>query len=132
MSSAKVFISYTHSDSSWVRQFAEALKRHGIIVWFDTWVIKIGDDIRESIEKGLRESDVIVVVVSKESQKSTNLFFEMGAAVGMGKEVIPIVESHIDQSSMPYTLRTRVMVKKGSPAVTADLIKERISQDNNK
>ena len=44
-----VFPSHNAKDRPRVRRLAERLKQAGLRVWFDEWIIKPGDIIRDSI-----------------------------------------------------------------------------------
>jgi len=122
MSKPKVFISYSHADSDWAREFAQSLSRRGVDVWLDQSEIQIGDSLRDAIEKGLRESDLIVALINPESLKRPALFFELGAALGMGKRIVGVVPKGFDASQLPQSLRLRRYLVKGSPETTADLL----------
>jgi len=115
-----VFISYPHSDEHWAREFAESLKGHGLSVWFDKFVIQPGESFRDALEKGLRDSDLIVTLISPESVHRPNLFFELGAALGMGKRIVAIVPEDFDVSQLPQSLRLRRTLRKHSPQATAE------------
>lgn len=119
MTSPKVFISYSHDDDEWVRAFAEALRDQNVDVWFDQWDVALGASLHDALETGLRESDAMVTVVSRSNARSPNMFFELGLALGMGKRLIPIVSKDLELSWIPFDLRTRRFVKKGSPMETA-------------
>jgi hypothetical protein len=45
MSAPKIFISYSHDDTDWVRAFADALRHERIEVWLDQWEVKLGDSV---------------------------------------------------------------------------------------
>ncbi len=60
-----VFISHASEDEDFVRPLAEALRTEGLRVWYDEFSLKLGDRLRESIEKGLAKSRYGVVIVSK-------------------------------------------------------------------
>ena len=122
MSEPMVFISYSHADADreWVRAFVEALQRRGLKVWYDEFEVSPGESLREALEKGLRGSDVIVFLVTPGSVERANMFFEIGAAVGMGKRVLAIVSKDVDPSLLPQPLRTRRFLAQGSPEETAD------------
>jgi GTPase SAR1 family protein len=47
-----------------VRELAERLRKDGIRVWFDEWVIKPGDSIPSKIKQGLEGSRVLILVMS--------------------------------------------------------------------
>lgn len=122
MSMPKVFISYSHTDSDWAREFAESLSRRGINVWLDQFEIQIGDSLRDAIESGLRESDLIVALINPESLQRPALFFELGAALGMGKRIVGVVPKGFDTSQLPQSLRLRRYLVKDSPETTADML----------
>lgn len=90
-----VFISHTARDTEWARSFAKALKERGVSVWFDEFDVQPGESLREALEAGLRNSDVFVALLDAEAPAKPNLFFELGAAIGMGKKVVPIVPKGI-------------------------------------
>jgi TIR domain-containing protein len=120
----QVFISYSHSetDKEWVRQFAQSLERRGFSVWLDETRLHFGDRIREAVEEGLRNSDVIVSLVTPQSVNRPNLFFELGAALGMGKRVIAIVPKDLDLALLPQPLRARRFLQQASPEETASAL----------
>jgi hypothetical protein len=122
MSEPKIFISYSHKDAdrAWIRAFADSLQRHGAKVWFDESEVRAGEPLREAIEKGLRSSDVVVSLVTPESVSRPYLFFEIGAAVGMGKRVVAILPKDLDPALLPDPLRSRRFLLRESPEETAE------------
>lgn len=119
MNSPKVFISYSREDSDWARTFAEALRQHGVEVWFEQWSIAPGDSVVKAVETGIRESDVIVAILSRSNANNPNIYFELGVALGAGKLLIPIVAEDLETSMFPFDLRTRRYLIKGTPAEIA-------------
>ena len=59
-----VFLSHSAMDKPVVRDLAERLKKDGVKVWFDEWMIKPGDSIPAKIEEGLERSRVLVLCMS--------------------------------------------------------------------
>ena len=60
-----VFISHASEDKDeFVRPLASALMSHGLDVWFDELTLRIGDSLRQKIDKGLANSRVGLVVLS--------------------------------------------------------------------
>jgi nucleoside 2-deoxyribosyltransferase len=119
MAKPRVFVSYSHKEADWAREFAQALGQRGLQVWIDQLAVKAGESIREAIEKGLRESDVFVTLIDPSSLSSPSLFFELGAAIGMGKRVVAIVPEDFDPSQLPLPLRARRFLIKRAPEATA-------------
>ncbi len=60
-----VFISHASEDKdSIVRSLAEALTEQGLKVWYDEFTLRIGDSLRQKIDRGLATSRVGLVVLS--------------------------------------------------------------------
>jgi hypothetical protein len=120
MDKPKVFISHSRLDNGWSRQFASSLQQHGLRVLFASSAVDSGKTLVEAIEYGLRNSNVIALLVTPDTIKRPNFFFEIGAALGMGKPLIPVVSEEIDPSALPASLRNRRYLLKKSPDVTAE------------
>lgn len=119
MNVRKVFISYSHSDKEWARTFAQTIASSGIEVWFDEFNIKPGEPLVESLEKGLRESDAVVLVLNAENMRRPNIFFEIGAALGMNKAIIPVVPAGFESHKLPLPLQRIKFLIRNSPEETA-------------
>ena len=60
-----VFISHASEDKdAFVRSLAKALKQKGVNVWYDEFTLKLGDSLRESIDRGLSNSRYGLVILS--------------------------------------------------------------------
>jgi TIR domain-containing protein len=119
MGKRTVFISHSANDADWARSFAQALKQRGVTVWFDEFNVQPGESWREALETGLRSSDVLVALLDEQSSSRPNLFFELGAAIGMGKIVVPIVPQGLDPSALPLDVRLRRYLIRDTPEHTA-------------
>jgi len=61
-----VFISHASEDKEdFVRPLANALDESGLDVWYDEFELEIGDSLRDSIDRGLANSDYGIVVLSE-------------------------------------------------------------------
>ena len=120
MSTPKVFISYSQSDREWARKFAEAVLSCGIEIWFDQFELKPGDHLQLKIEEGFRKSDVVVLLVQPENANQPNLFFEIGAALGMDKKIIPVVPEEFEYKKFPSFLQRIQSLVRKSPEETAE------------
>jgi len=120
MAKPRVFVSYSHKEAAWAKEFAQALSQRGLQVWIDQLAVQAGESIREAVEKGLRESDIFVTLIDPSTLSSPSLFFELGAAIGLGKRVVAVVPEDFDLSQLPLPLRTRRFLIKRAPEVTAD------------
>lgn len=120
MGNRRVFISHSDRDADWARSFAQSLKERGVSVWFDGFDVHPGESLRDALEAGLRGSEILVTLLDAESASSPNLFFEVGAAIGMGKKVVPIVSKGVDPSVLPLDLRLRRYLVRDTPEQTAE------------
>lgn len=60
-----VFISHASEDKdTFVRGLANALSEEGLTVWYDEFTLRIGDSLRQKIDRGLASSRVGLVVLS--------------------------------------------------------------------
>lgn len=60
-----VFISHASEDKDTVvRPLAEALREHGLEVWYDEFTLKVGDSLRRKIDNGIARSRFGIVVLS--------------------------------------------------------------------
>lgn len=124
MNEPRVFISYARDDAEWVRSFARALRAQQVNVWLDQDELQPGDSLSDAVESGLRNSDAIVAILPTSGARHPSTFFELGAALGMGKRLIPIVPSDLERSAIPYELRSRRYLTKGVPADAAREVAE--------
>src|SRR5262245_40148174 len=120
--STSIFISYSPEDEAWARSFAEELQKRGLNPWFDLWNIGIGENVRESFEKGFRESSAIVFLLSSRRTPGPSLFFELGAAVGLNKKVISIVHGTPEAVDIPQPLRALRYIVEDSPSQAAEQV----------
>jgi hypothetical protein len=60
-----IFLSHASEDKDAIaKPLAEALERHGLRVWYDDTALRLGDSLRESIDRGLGKSRFGVVILS--------------------------------------------------------------------
>ncbi|GMV33096.1 MAG: hypothetical protein AMXMBFR60_09250 [Chloroflexota bacterium] len=62
----KVFLCHAHSDKDTVKALYARLKREGVDVWLDKEKLLPGADWEFEIRKAVRESDVVIVCLSKQ------------------------------------------------------------------
>ena len=61
-----VFICHASEDKDTVaRPLAEALQKKGLRIWYDEYTLKMGDSLRRTIDRGLRESKYGIVILSQ-------------------------------------------------------------------
>ncbi|MCE9585259.1 toll/interleukin-1 receptor domain-containing protein [Candidatus Nomurabacteria bacterium] len=60
-----VFICHASEDKDFVNILAQSLKDAGFSVWYDSFVVGWGDDLRPTIDNGLKNSRYGIVIFSK-------------------------------------------------------------------
>lgn len=119
-----VFLSYARQDQSWVEEFVRALRARGIHEWFDNDAVKSGEDLSDKLLQALRESETVIVFLSSTSIKNPNVLFEMGAAIGGDKQIIPVLLGEVNAQEVPLQLSSRRWIRAGSPAETGKQVAE--------
>lgn len=65
-----VFVSHNRAQKPWVRSLVKQWKSLGLNVFFDEEDIRPGEPIVAGLERGMRNSDRVVLIVSPESLAS--------------------------------------------------------------
>ncbi|GAH12925.1 unnamed protein product, partial [marine sediment metagenome] len=107
-----VFISYSQRDKKYAELIKNRLREANHRVWYDTWTLKIGDNIIDKINKGSKEVEVFIVIISKHSFRSKWVMNEFSALAlgdisGRKSRIIPVL---IDNSAVPEYLARYVYV----------------------
>lgn len=102
----KVFISYTQQDKNHAELIADRLRQAGHDVWYDEWKLRVGDNLIEKINQGLKETDALLVIISENSLRSKWVMHEFSAlAFGelstKNRRIIPVL---VDKSTVPEYL----------------------------
>lgn len=108
--STKVFLSYASEDKPTARYIADALKRSGVSTWFDEWELAGGDSIVQHVERAVTSSDIVLVLLSPASVKSTWIQAEWSAAFSreLNDRAIRIIPVLIADCEIPPLLASRV------------------------
>lgn len=106
MSKKKVFVSHSSADKEFVRRLVDDLKKIDLPdVWFDEQSIAVGDSIPQEIEKGLKDADYVIVVLSPNSVDSPWVRLELDAThMSDDTLVLPVL---IDDCEIPTLLKAR-------------------------
>ena len=105
-----VFISHSFTDARLAKRVADKLKDHGFHVWDETQVLP-GENWAESLSQALESSDAMVVLLTPNSVKSTNLSHEIGYALGKKQykgRLIPVMAAPPEQfnaSDIPWVFK---------------------------
>jgi hypothetical protein len=106
MSKKKIFISYSRADSDYVSRLVDALRNKGFDVWFDE-NIRTGNEWDNTIEREIKNSDAMVLILSNTSVQSDNVKDEMSYAMQLNISVIPI---KIEECDVPMRLARKQFI----------------------
>src|SRR2546421_12592768 len=100
-----LFLSYARAEAQFVRAVASELERRGLHVGLDA-NLQPGDGWDDAVRGFLESANLVIVFLSSAAIDSPWVNFEIGAAVGREKTVLPVF----------LTEKGRI----GAPAVIAD------------
>ena len=98
-----VFISHNARDKTHARLLATLLTQQGVSVWFDEWNIQPGESLTGSIEEGLSQTDVFVLLWSENAAASQWVGTEMRAYIRqrVDDDSLRIVPVMLDGTKLP-------------------------------
>ncbi len=102
--SLDVFISYSRSDSDFVRQLNEALQMQGKTTWFDQESIPSGSDFQQELYRGIQGCDNFLFVISPQSVDSPYCGDEVEFAQQQHKRIITLVYQPIEAKKLHQAL----------------------------
>ncbi len=88
---SQIFISYSRKDASFATQLSNTLAQSGIDVWIDLRDIHAGSKWSDSIQQGLDQSQVMILIVSPDSMASENVSDEWQYFLDHKKPVVPVM-----------------------------------------
>jgi hypothetical protein len=91
-----IFVSHNRKQKPWVRRFVRQCRDSGLRVFFDQDDIGPGEEVVAGIERGLKQSQHVIVVISPEAVSSDWVAFEIAISVGIDpsgsrRKLIPIL-----------------------------------------
>lgn len=91
-----LFISYSRREVSFVNDLVDALEDNGFEAWLDYRSLVPGTPWAGQIDKGILESEVAVLVVSKASMASEYVELEWQHLLEKGKRIILVIFEAVD------------------------------------
>ena len=101
----KCFISREYSVSSEILISIQEVLDELNIQYYDMFPVQGGMAISEAIYTAIHDSDIVIAVITK---SSSNVLFELGLAIGLGKAVFLLVD---DSDYIPADLHGRLYIK---------------------
>ena len=115
----RIFVSYSDADKETARDVSDRLAQAGARVRTDK-AIRPGEDWIEVIERGLRDSDIYLLLVSPQFVSSEICLYEVGFALKgqrAGATIIPVAIGDTDMRGLPpYLRKFHVIDGRGVPA----------------
>ena len=110
LSVSKIFISYSRNDDGTSSEIASDVKRLGNEVWLDQ-ELSGGQEWWDQILTNIRDSDIIIVVISEDSLNSDACEREYKYALALGKPVIPVmIDKSVSTKLLPRELASLEIV----------------------
>lgn len=99
--SYQIFISHDSKDMELARDLKHRLEEAGarVIVLGDE--ISVGANLR-SINRELRESDEVVVLLTDNAVNNSNVMYELGMADSLDKRVVPVIVNDGVEQRAPF------------------------------
>lgn len=116
-----VFVSYSHDGPEhkrWVLEFAAELRQNGVDPIIDAWDLRPGDDVPKFMERGVRDSDRVLMICTEKYVAKANdgvggvgyeamiVTSELVRDLGTAK-FIPIIRQNTDHPEVPTSVATR-------------------------
>ena len=92
----KIFLSYSRKDKEFAKKVADDLVGAGHDVWWDISAIEGGDRWAKEIEEGLNQSEILAIIVSKNSIASEWVEKEFLFASRRGMKIVPLLYEHCE------------------------------------
>src|SRR5476649_847278 len=102
-----IFLIYAHEDTDAARRIADALRSHGIEVWFDQAELRGGDTWDQKIKRQIRECALFMPLISATTQERGEGYFRREWNLGVERTrdmaagvsfIVPIVIDETPES----------------------------------
>lgn len=121
---AKIYVSYSTADKEVAERVVDGLSKMGHTVLWDDDILRAGLDWRVVLAQALRDCQVVVSVLTKNSVSASYPMSELGAARILGKTIVPLL---FDNISYPNVVQDLYCVRVSDSNLDATL--SRISRD---
>lgn len=128
-----VFISHASEDKEEVvRPLANALKDRKLNVWYDEFELKIGDSLRQKIDKGVAKSKFGIIILSKNFIKKGWTNYELDGLISRSisnqQILLPIWHNITKQEVIDYSPSIADKVARSTSVNTIEEIADEIAE----
>lgn len=106
----KVFISSTRKDLDLAKDLARRLQQKGLQIFTEEDAKRPGDNWVTPIERRLRLSDEVIVLLTDHALANARMMSELGAAYALNKKVTPVLVG-VTVDDLPPFLKTLPFIK---------------------
>ena len=99
--SSRYFVSYAREDADFALKLAKELRASGANLWVDKLDIIGGQKWDRAVEKALKASEGMLVVLTPTAVNSDNVMDEVSFALGQKKVVVPVL---LEECEIPFRL----------------------------
>lgn len=101
-----IFLSHNSANKDTVRALAMLLAGEGINLFFDEWDIRLGDPLMGTIERGLYDADVFIIVWSDAASRSNWVDVELQTFLRrrIDKNTLRVIPLMLDETPLPPLL----------------------------
>jgi tetratricopeptide (TPR) repeat protein len=99
-----IFLSYSRSDTEFMRNLCADLRSEGFRVWIDEGLDPGTKRWEEEVERAIENARAIVTILSPASKQSLWVGRELSYGEGRGMRVFPVLAEGSEQSSVPLRL----------------------------
>ena len=86
-----IFISYASEDAVFAQLVKMTLEASNIEVWLDSGNLRMGEEWRDAIDRGIDTAGAVLVILTPHSSRSEYVTYEWAYALGKGKRIIPLL-----------------------------------------
>ena len=96
------FLSYAHADSAFALKLANSLRVAHANIWIDQLDIPAGNRWDVAIEKALKDTNNLILILTKAAVSSDNVMDEVSYTLEVGKTIFPVL---VEECDVPFRLR---------------------------
>lgn len=120
----EVFISYAHQDKDVAHQLRKLVQAEGQTVFFDN-ALAAGEDYSSMSESALADAKAVVVLLSKNSNRSRWVDAQLRSVLQSGKVIIPVLLDEEATSNWVWPLISdRNAIKLESPQDMSEVVRQ--------
>ena len=86
-----IFLSYAQTDKEWVDEFSALLREANLAINLGISNLQFGKQWESALRQGIESADLVVSILTVHSLQSAWVLFELGAATGARKAVLPLL-----------------------------------------